>query len=1610
MPRPPSRTRLALADPRQPSAWAKAALAALLLAAGCAALGWQQWQATRRHALGSLQASADVYAQDLRAQLHTQVAQLRRIGSELTPGADAAATLRRALRLWPGNSNLVLLDRDARVLAAARDLPRYPTLDSALAPATRDAWSGCPGDAARCALPPVPDPAQPGAWLSGAMLRLDGGRWLAVMHPQLLSPALRVLLAGYPSASLTVVRDVDGLPQLAYPVGLTPYGQPQRLDLPLRSLLESGSGRFQGPFGDSSQRSMGAWVRVAGLPYVVIAAIPQRALLARWTQRMLPYAALLLGLAAIGAWLLAAGLRHLRHLQRRNAQALRTLGRLSRLQAFRARTQELIAVADTESDLLRAICEAAVELCEVRLAWVGRADAAQRAQVVASAGATEYLRVIPGALDGAGDAAGPFGAAWHSARAQFHEDLARPGRPWSAHAAMHAMHACAALPIRRHGRLDAVLSMHWSEALQFDPEFSAVLGDMGEDIGRGLERLDLVAAQQDALRAHERQGELMRTVFSQIDVLIASRSESELLETACTRLLEGGLFAAAWIGQPDDAGNVCIVAAAGHARETLDGQVLQVQRDGRDALSRTWREGLRAIETDPGSALIRPWQAYALAGCAQEAVTLPLRRSGRVWAMLVLVANDSADLDAIVQDTLLRTAELIGQALTEIDLKQLLQARESEQAHLARHDALTGLANRLALEQHLPHAMARARRGGHQLAIGVLDLDDFKPVNDTYGHAAGDRLLQQLASRLQAQLRESDLLARLGGDEFVLVLDELDATHPRQVLASVLGRLHRAVEQPFELAAQVQVEIGMSMGLALYPEHGEEPDSLLRQADGALYAAKSAKARRQRWWLLSGEQLDDAQEDELDPYGEAAAELLEKVRDELLPVDAEFLDAYWRQLAPDSPTARIAAMLTEPELQELKRKQSRQLRLLLRPDLQRHEQEEQALRVGRVHAMVGVDGAASMAALSQYAAALQRATQRLPLRLDARVRLQTLLQQRVALDLQATQRGALEVQHQRQAHLAAMEMRLDAWEQSGQLPRHVVAHLGELAGICGVACGRPDADNRYVLEFGSGEAQAYLQALRDAGLDPDFRRTGHEAPGATQRAWSSGTIATDANEGAVEGFGDIARRFGVRSVAAIPLLDRHGHVHQVITLLGRHPGQFEAPAMRMWLESAQHHLGPAFQRALGGPAQQQPIAATQRSRLHELLYSGGLRLHVQPLVNLVTGQPDEVEVLARLQDGDTVLHPGGFLEAFGNHELRILFRKGLELTLQWLRQWDEQGLQLGASLNLPPSVLMDPECPQWIAQALEQGRVEAGRLRLELLETHEDQFDSQRRDEAIASLSRLGVRLIMDDLGSGYSSLRRMRSLPFHTVKIDQHIVQQAQEEPAKTIAFVGALVRMAQGLNMQVTMEGLETPDLVEMALALGVERGQGYALARPMPAEQFASWLQGWHWDLDAASPDTALGRQALLYSRDIAPLDWQRIIVSHQEYRDTLMRSLRGEGAPLQWRVVCRDDSCLLGRWMRRHADTIWPSTRSVFERAQRLHAEFHRQAGELLREAEQAQAAERVLADLGAGALDRVSDRLVRALHQLSWSMGAAGGHDETLGVAEPAAGQPARVRA
>ena len=178
-----------------------------------------------------------------------------------------------------------------------------------------------------------------------------------------------------------------------------------------------------------------------------------------------------------------------------------------------------------------------------------------------------------------------------------------------------------------------------------------------------------------------------------------------------------------------------------------------------------------------------------------------------------------------------------GAAATQLVLLDITERKRVEQRvrHLAHHDALTGLPNRALLLDRLRQALRQARRERGRIAVVMLDLDHFKSVNDTLGHPFGDRLLCAVAERLQTTIRESDTLARFGGDEFALVQTRLQEPRGASVLAE---KILAALAQPFVLDRQ-EVRITTSIGIAICPEHGAEPEPLIEHADIALYQAKA---------------------------------------------------------------------------------------------------------------------------------------------------------------------------------------------------------------------------------------------------------------------------------------------------------------------------------------------------------------------------------------------------------------------------------------------------------------------------------------------------------------------------------------------------------------------------------------------------------------------------------------------------------------------------------------------------------------------------------------------------------------------------------------------------
>lgn len=165
-----------------------------------------------------------------------------------------------------------------------------------------------------------------------------------------------------------------------------------------------------------------------------------------------------------------------------------------------------------------------------------------------------------------------------------------------------------------------------------------------------------------------------------------------------------------------------------------------------------------------------------------------------------------------------------------------LKESEQELAYLAHHDMLTGLPNRLMIQSQLEQSLGVAQREDKKLALLLLDLDRFKDVNDSFGHASGDELLQQIADALRERLRQADLISRMGGDEFAILLDDIKHVEDAGVVADdIIKHLSRR----WQLSNGREVAVGVSVGISLFPAHSADASSLLQHADAALYRAKS---------------------------------------------------------------------------------------------------------------------------------------------------------------------------------------------------------------------------------------------------------------------------------------------------------------------------------------------------------------------------------------------------------------------------------------------------------------------------------------------------------------------------------------------------------------------------------------------------------------------------------------------------------------------------------------------------------------------------------------------------------------------------------------------------
>ncbi len=301
-------------------------------------------------------------------------------------------------------------------------------------------------------------------------------------------------------------------------------------------------------------------------------------------------------------------------------------------------------------------------------------------------------------------------------------------------------------------------------------------------------------------------------VFGFGDV-IASLLPAELTQQLAWRIVDAS-----------EPGAEALLYAAGEAAATgRAGVDLPAWQADFDMAGRTWRLEVRFADADAGVALARSGSAWTI-------LFGVLLLSALLGALLFGIGSRTTWVERRVAERTAALSDANRRLRHEIAERQRTQA---ELRHVAHHDALTELPNRRRFLERLQAAVEGARRGDQRFAVLFIDLDRFKHVNDSLGHAAGDELLRETAGRLRAQLRVEDLLARLGGDEFV-VLARLGRDGDAEAIAA---KLLAALARPFLLRGHA-FYLSASIGISLFPLDGTEPQTLLRNADTAMYRAK----------------------------------------------------------------------------------------------------------------------------------------------------------------------------------------------------------------------------------------------------------------------------------------------------------------------------------------------------------------------------------------------------------------------------------------------------------------------------------------------------------------------------------------------------------------------------------------------------------------------------------------------------------------------------------------------------------------------------------------------------------------------------------------------------
>ncbi|ASW01879.1 diguanylate phosphodiesterase [Paraburkholderia aromaticivorans] len=579
-------------------------------------------------------------------------------------------------------------------------------------------------------------------------------------------------------------------------------------------------------------------------------------------------------------------------------------------------------------------------------------------------------------------------------------------------------------------------------------------------------------------------------------------------------------------------------------------------------------------------------------------------------------------------------------------------------------------------------------------------------------------------------------------------------------------------------------------------------------------------------------------DDDVDLYDQKRQSVFASLLSVMTGHAAEIVDAFYLKLAVLPKSKAILEALSPDELEHLKAKQRDTLLTMASPDLSAHAHREMALRVGRVHAIIGLDREELVRSRIILATEIRRSVD--PVQHNEAL---SLLARRLTRDLAFQTEAYQQIQASRQQVLMALTN--VAWEAETytDLIGLTVNLLGRHEEVAGCSVGRPDSQGVFRFESASGGAIRAYVAHVEAGSEQQITTDAMQpqGQGPAGRAWRSGEvhrvvdIATDPS---MEPWRERAAMAGFRSSIAIPLRQPGKPAKAILSLYSAYPGGYSSEDQSAFIAMLQSLLGLAIDRIENSEGHTRTVPYTQRQRWTELLHSEALVMYYQPLLDIRTGEVTKIEVLARLRDGDRVLSPAVFFPVMSSNDFFHLYVSGLNQALAQRNAWLRDDLDLAVAINLPPAALSDLRYFTATQQALAQHGCAPHVLTLEVLETD----DLPANSDVLQALNRfkaLGVILAEDDLGSGHSSLNRLRQLPFDWIKIDRNITNLADQDANSVLRFIYQLTRLGHSLGKSVVVEGIEHVDLLDAIGILGADAVQGYAIAEPMPAAQLTNWL---------------------------------------------------------------------------------------------------------------------------------------------------------------------------